>query len=603
MANIMDSVKLRNKPSRNGFDLSFKNNFTAKVGELLPIFCKPVIPGDSFRINLKSFTRLQPVNTAAFVRMREYVDFYFVPYSLLWKYFNTAISQMTSNLQMSQGPLLSDNSPLGSSLPYITTQQIYNYICSLVKMEGQGGFGPNAVNLFGFNRANLVVKLLEYLGYGDFSPALEVNDYAQQYKNNLRYSLFPLLAYQKIYADYFRYTQWEKTNPSTFNVDYMSTTTNFPITFPNGGSSSLTGDALSFVQDVNFFDLRYSNYNKDLFFGVMPNSQFGSVSSVSSGSPTGFIGLINENSLDTSQGGSNGFIIANEDGVNPAFTTEFSILALRQAEALQRWKEISQSVDEDYKAQIEAHWGIKVSDFLSGQCSYLGGTASSLDINPVVNQNITGSNGADIAGLGTISNNGSINFESKGQYGLIMGIYHCNPIYDYACGGVQYDTTLTDVSDYPIPEFDKIGMEQVPSYLLTSPIYNMDDASDPMYKLADEMPDYLGYAPRYVNWKTSVDVARGAFTKSLKNWVIPMDYTSLYNQYHNGSQYPFGVNNPNVENPNVSVTWPFFKVNPAIVDTLFAVNADSTVDTDQLLVSSYFDVNVVRNLDVNGLPY
>lgn len=601
MANIMDSVKLRNKPSRNGFDLSFKNNFTAKVGELLPCFMKPVIPGDSYQINLKSFTRLQPVNTAAFVRMREYVDFYFVPYTLLWKYFNTSISQMTFNLQLAQGPLLSDNKPLSSTLPYITGQQIFNYIRSLGKSTVDK-------NMFGFSRARLTCKLLEYLGYGDYSNAL--ND-GYSINNNLRYSLFPLLAYQKIYADFFRYTQWERTNPSCFNVDYLTCNSDSAAAFPIDLTDVSSGDAKSFAQNYNFFDLRYSNYNKDLFFGVLPNAQFGDSASVSD-NLSGYAYTQNfGGDFNTADNAQNELRFLSSDESSSYLTASFSILALRQAEALQRWKEITQSVDEDYKAQIEAHWGVKCSDFLSGQCSYLGGTASSLDINPVVNQNITGSNGADMAGLGTISNNGSIRFQSNGQYGIIMGIYHCTPIYDYACDGVQFDTTLTDVSDYPVPEFDKIGMEQVPSYLLSNPLYNSNAGGvgqTPELSIAQDMPDFLGYAPRYVNWKTSVDVARGAFKGSLKNWVLPMDAAALWAQVANGftgsSQVGSGgVVNPNVPNTGTSITWPFFKVNPSIVDTLFAVQADSDVDSDQLLVSSFFDCNVVRNLDVNGLPY
>lgn len=44
----MSLKSLRNKTSRNGFDLSFKKNFTAKAGELLPVMVKEVLPGDSF---------------------------------------------------------------------------------------------------------------------------------------------------------------------------------------------------------------------------------------------------------------------------------------------------------------------------------------------------------------------------------------------------------------------------------------------------------------------------------------------------------------------------------------------------------------------------
>ena len=46
-----------------------------------------------------------------------------------------------------------------------------------------------------------------------------------------------------------------------------------------------------------------------------------------------------------------------------------------------------------------------------------------------------------------------------------------------------------------------------------------------------------------------------------------------------------------------------FKVNPNSVDPIFAVAADSSVDTDQFLCSSFFDIKAVRNLDTDGLPY
>ena len=47
----------------------------------------------------------------------------------------------------------------------------------------------------------------------------------------------------------------------------------------------------------------------------------------------------------------------------------------------------------------------------------------------------------------------------------------------------------------------------------------------------------------------------------------------------------------------------FFKMNPGIVNSLFAVDADSTTATDQLLNNAYFDVKAIRRLDYDGLPY
>ena len=135
-----------------------------------------------------------------------------------------------------------------------------------------------------------------------------------------------------------------------------------------------------------------------------------------------------------------------------------SVLALRQAEFMQKWKEVSVSGDEDYKTQIQKHWNVTVSEFLSHQARYLGGCATSLDINEVVNNNITGDNAADIAGKGTFTGNGSIRFESKCEYGIIMCIYHVLPIVDYVGSGVDHSCTLTDATSFPIPELDQVGI-------------------------------------------------------------------------------------------------------------------------------------------------
>ena len=122
MANIMNMKQMRNNVSRNGFDLSFKKNFTAKAGELLPVMVKEVLPGDVFDINLSTFTRTQPINTAAFARMREYYDFYFVPYNLLWNKADTVLTQMYDNPQHASSLDPGQTFQLSGYMPYVTTQ-------------------------------------------------------------------------------------------------------------------------------------------------------------------------------------------------------------------------------------------------------------------------------------------------------------------------------------------------------------------------------------------------------------------------------------------------------------------------------------------------
>ena len=68
--------------------------------------------------------------------------------------------------------------------------------------------------------------------------------------------------------------------------------------------------------------------------------------------------------------------------------SQFTVLALRQAEALQRWKEISQSGDSDYREQIRKHFGVNLAQALSNMCTYIGGISRNLDISEVVNNNL-----------------------------------------------------------------------------------------------------------------------------------------------------------------------------------------------------------------------
>lgn len=608
MGNIMNLTAVRNKPSRNGFDLSQKINFTAKVGELMPVWWTPVLPVDSLRVKVNNFIRTQSLNSAAFARMRGYFDFYFVPFSQMWQHFNTAVTQMNTNLQYASGPVISDNKALSGQLPYFTCEQVAKYIISLGQKK----------NAFGFFRSTMTCRLLEYLGYGNFYPYDPNGSQKWTWEehpmlNNLALSPFPLMAYQKIYADYNRYTQWERTNPSTFNMNYIT------------GNGDLNLDLMvsGFTDTFNFLDLRYSNWQKDLFHGVLPVAQYGEAEVVPVTAVANDFNILSDGAFQFTS--SNGVTTEIADGTNlqsgynngkefnvkatlsgspgsyadlvyrrglkldgsASVSAGLSILALRRAEASQKWKEVSLASEEDYPAQIGAHWGEKPSDFLSGMCRYLGGITSNLDINTITNTNLADDNAALQRATGTFNAAGGIKFDSAGQYGIVMCVFRALPILDYTTTGVHFGCTLTDVTDFPIPEFDRIGMESVPVCRALNPA--LENKLSPPIK-ADA---YFGYAPRYIDWKTAIDVSRGEFTNTLESFVMKFNDDDLFAA--DSVEYP---DNPNVESDSVKAG--FFKVNPHTVDTLFAVDADVA---DHLLCSTYFDVKVVRSLDTNGLPY
>ena len=528
---------------------------------------------------------------------------------------------------------LEGNTPVfNGELPYITSEQIVNYL----RVIGVDTLGADVTNnYFGYKRADLTVKLLEYLRYGSFENYSQSN--AETNWINLQFNVMSLFAYQKIYADFYRDDQWEKPNPSCFNLDFMT------------GSSSMN---LSFQPDelsafYNFFDLRYCNWQKDLYHGLLPSPQYGDTavvplnipiqSDVSSSNPSGTIpfgfnilgGQIDANSTkfsvippDQSQTvgvGTNylmNTVFEGQDSRNNYITGKlaylgdstigFSILALRQYEFLQKWKEIAQSGGQDYKSQTEKMWNVNVSNHLSEKVTYLGGTTGDLSINEVVNNNITGENAANIAGKGIGISNGQIEFNSDGQRGILMCIYHCVPWVDYTVNYIDPSNLRINAEDFANPVFDRVGMESVSSISLIDNGYYASTRLPSAGSGSVPSPINLGYAPRYADYKTAIDLSLGEFKRSLSHWVVSYNETdvvgSLSYDTNEGLFEDNFVPAPS-QSSDEMVTYAYLKVNPNMLDPIFSTAVDSTMATDQFLVSSFFDVKAVRNLDTDGLPY
>lgn len=617
MASYTGMSNLQNHPHRSGFDIGRKNAFTAKVGELLPVYWDISMPGDKYKFNVEYFTRTQPVETSAYTRLREYFDFYAVPLRLLWKSAPSVLTQMQDVNQL-QALSLTQNLSLGTYLPSFTLLQLGASLSRLNNNSWNPGIGSSLSNMFGFSRADLSFKLLSYLGYGNFLPSAPPTDgrwwstvlkntsgssYTQAYIQNNYVNVFPLLAYQKIYQDFFRWSQWEKANPSSYNVDYFDGTSPSLV-------SSLPSYDTDYWKSYTMFDLRYCNWNKDMLMGVLPDSQFGDIAVINLEIPGGdlkagfktangkFYSAVTNAPLVTANS-STGLSIPNvvSGSTIPlksplisdlsGLQSQFSVLALRQAEALQRWKEISQSGDSDYREQIRKHFGVNLPQALSNLCTYIGGISRNLDISEVVNNNLAAEGDtAVIAGKGVGAGNGSFTYTTN-EHCVIMCIYHAVPLLDYIVTGQDGQLLVTDAESLPIPEFDNIGMETLPM----TQIFNSPKAS--IINLFN-----AGYNPRYFNWKTKLDVINGAFTTTLKSWVSPVTESLL------SGWFGFGYNEGNVNKDNkVVLNYKFFKVNPSVLNPIFGVVADSTWDTDQLLVNSYIGCYVARNLSRDGVPY
>jgi hypothetical protein len=291
-SNIMGLHGLKNKTSRNSFDLSHRNLFTAKVGELLPCAVFEMNPGDTISLDSSYFTRTAPLDTAAFTRLRENVQFFFVPYSLLWKYFNAQVMNMTQTAaggdvsRVASG--IADNAVVSTQMPFIDYRSIKVYLNSILKTytDKKPGYQDITLNN-GELRSAASAKLLQLLGYGNF-PEQNMKTYqplsSVVVNNSLNLSIFRLLAYQKICNDHYTYRQWQPYDASLCNIDYLQPSRTGSLNL----GPSLTGLSVDKLKKLNMFDLRFSNLPLDYFNGVLPTAQFGkeSVVNLSLGSGT-----------------------------------------------------------------------------------------------------------------------------------------------------------------------------------------------------------------------------------------------------------------------------------------------------------------------------
>lgn len=661
-SNIMGLHGLKNKSSKNSFDLSHRNLFTAKVGELIPCSVFELNPGDTINLDTSYFTRTAPLDSAAYTRLRENVQFFFVPYSQLWKYFDSQVMNMTSTpngadiSRVATG--LTSNSKITTQMPFVQYKALHEELTAqansgIDSLGSASGLSDSLLNN-GEYRWSCSAKLLQMLGYGNFpeqnfaiskgqshytidknivAPDISVPNNAY----NINMSIFRLLAYHKVCNDHYTYRQWQPYNAYLCNVDYLT-----PDKSNSLDISSLLPwkNNLSGKDNLTLLDMRFSNLPLDYFNGVLPTPQFGSESVVNLnlGSASGDATLRGSTSgpiYDFKQGNftfvanqPDGSYLSNLEGfnsdsnglfrgfkgknqyevtlksphthsvsasatINTSLSGSLSIAALRQATALQKYKEIQLANDSDFVSQIEAHFGVRPSK--SDTVSYfLGGASSMIDINPQVNSNLaewSQSNALKAAPIG----NGSAKIKfTADTFGIVLGIYRCVPVLDYAHLGVDRTLLKTDASDFVIPELDSIGMQQSIIGEIMMPSYH-DGDSGLVAGGAHVLPtNSFGYAPRYSEYKTSFDRYNGEFCFSLNNWVTGLNLERLF-------KLTYGQSKTNDFSKFLAPE--LFNCRPDLVSSIFLNQNTLLTSDDNLFVGLVNMAYVVRRLSRYGLPY
>lgn len=596
-------IRLSNNVSRNVFDLSRRNCFTQKLGELLPVFMTEAIPGDKFKINLDSFTRTTPLNAPLFSRIREYYDVFFVPYRLLWRDFPSMVTNQAYAAK--QATAITSAREVSQATPYISAADLYDYI-PRPKVVPYNAFanGSNPVyDIMGTDRSAGTYKLLQYCGYYGM-PRFKGGSADRML------SPFPLLAYHKIYNDFYRNTMWERESPESYNIDYMTDSEPLPIR-----EFFHTESGKSRWIDTTFqtmLDIRYADLLKDVFMGVLPNSQYGAKSTVGIGDSNSLLG----NFKLSATGNAGGHLRLSNDGPDPTqkyvgigaaepgpkpsnfnlyansinqASLNFDVLTLRAAQAKQKYLEITLSNKSDYASQVKAHFGVKVSSLLASMCDYLGGNGVNVSFDNTTNTNFAEGSKPSIQSNGTFSNKKSFDFEAK-EHGIIVVMHHYNVYPEYATIGMDWLNAKTMYTDWAIPEFDKLGYEAIPMQYL-----NMVSAPDTL------STKYFGYNVRYYDYKSNYDIVLGDL--SANNNVANDDF---FKTCGTRSNYTIQINDSNfgglVAN-SWSPSYTTFKCSPMLLDHVVFDKATSSWSTDPFI--SCLDVNctVVRNLDRKGMPY
>lgn len=576
--NPLDRAKIA--VHRSSFDLSSKKLFTAKVGEILPVYWQIAIPGTKYRISSDWFTRTVPVNTAAYTRIKEYYDFYAVPLRLISRALPQAFTQMSD--YMTSAVSNNKNTPQLTRVPYVTQATLSTYL-----QTANANDQTNTRDDAGLPLVYGSCKLLDVLGYGSMIASsntgkaaitkkylgldnLSDGDNPLVYQVSQAVNALPFLTYQKIYFDIYSNSQWEKHLAYAYNVDYWA----------GDSSIALAADMLK---------LRYANYPKDYFMGMLPNSQYGSVavlpsSYLSSQSSSRVVAYTPDHvdavfnpqtkvSIETDKSYSGS---AREIHIN----SDLSALSIRATEYLQRWKEVAQFSSKDYSDQMAARFGVKAPEYMGNHVHFIGGWSSVININEVVNTNLdTDDSQASIAGKGVSSNSGhTLTYDCGAEHQVIMCVYHAVPLLDWDLTGQAPQLTVTSITDFPEPAFDQLGMQVVPALNLQN---------NP--GLSVVTGNCLGYNLRYWQWKSNIDTVHAGFRKgtAYQSWVAPL----------NGYQVLTSLG-----------AWSYqsMKIRPQQLNSIFVPQVDAancSVAFDQLLCNVNFQVYAVQNLDRNGLPY
>lgn len=558
-------------PDRNAFDVGYTNKFTSSLGMLLPCYVRECNPNEHYRINPRMLCRSMPMNSAAFIQCTQNVEFYFVPYRLLWSSFPQWF--VGTKFDVSSSKPNEDK----ATFPTFDLGTIYQAIYG-------NTVASKWSDVLGYSLTKGALRLLDLLGYGDLS---HFDDITNLDIENIKVSPFRLLAYQKVCSDFYRVANYESARVKSYNFDTQT---------------PLAGNVQNFVS--TYLQLRYRPWKKDRYTISSISFQGNDYMSSSLAAPVFPDTIRDANANPDSDSKSHnfqGYLSVNTSLNNAGIT----VANLRSAFALDKLYRLSaQAGDGDYKSQIKARFGF---DPYAPQykCEFVGAASAPVKIDQVTTTADTlSANGDNGTPAGRIYGNayaqeasGIFEYDVK-EHGILIGLSSFVPDVDYSSYGINPFNVKIHREDFFQPEFDNLGKQPMSS-IVFNPWKKVDVPTGGVtnHKL-QLVNSVLGWYPRYIEYKTCVDEVHGQLNGWLNRSFDRAPSLSLWTAPRFNSSDSKKVDNWR----DNGLSLDFFYVDPNIYDSIFVNQYRGDQSEDQFICEVTNNVQAILPMSVSGEP-
>lgn len=532
MSNIVAKIRQRIAlKDNNKFNLTCDHITTTDFFKIQPVYFKEMVPNEKIQIRQSTFTRLSPLVNPMYGRCKIVNRAFFVPMRTIWQYWNEFITD--TPVYTSDGVKILGHVPtIYSSGIWSIFQDNYfaedatsdSYDYKFVYKYGTPTQYGTVYRKF-TSAGRKLWTILCSLGYRHTlgsNPVTRTTMGAGVYMydsddETIEFSLLPLVAYLKIYYDWYRNMGYSTTGLAAFLGKFFADGGDY--TFVYGGSDLIT--ALKEV--VN------AQYDKDYFTSawdtpVAPNDDVHS--SITVTDPTFASDSVSNNGGSaTTPGVRNSPLVTS--GVNSG-SASFSQYAIDALKSLTDYMKRHQLAGSQAMDRMLARFGVKPSDAALKRSVYIGKDDVNVQIADVM-ANATSTDGAgktsvlgDYAGKGVgFSGNGFFKYDTN-EYGYIIVISVLQPHVGYVQGWNRYNKHLNKL-DFFTPEFDSLGVQAIARGELISD-YGTADQGKYYWDTGVTGDSYnalyngiFGYTSRYAEYKIQNDNLTGDFTIPTRN--------------------------------------------------------------------------------------